>query len=96
MQQLVKAMRQSGLIRFIEHFAEAFPNMHLKDLVVDEIGPGREVVVGGRRVMNFGSDSFLGLDQDPRVLDAVRRGLDRWGTHNGASRAFSKAGPRRP
>ena len=89
MQQLVKAMRQSGLIRFIEHFAEAFPNMHLKDLVVDEIGPGREVVVGGRRVTNFGSDSFLGLDQDQRVIDAVRRGLDRWGTHNGASRAFS-------
>src|SRR5262249_38384373 len=35
-----------------------------------------------------GSDSFLGLDRDPRVQDAVRRGLDRWGTHNGASRAF--------
>ena len=40
-------------------------------------------------VINFGSDSFLGLDQDPRVQEALRRGISKWGTHNGASRAFS-------
>jgi 7-keto-8-aminopelargonate synthetase-like enzyme len=89
MQHLTRALRQNGLIRFIEHFAELFPTTHLKDLVVDEIGPGRRMIVGGREVTNFGSDSFLGLDQDPRVMEAVRRGLGRWGTHNGASRAFS-------
>ena len=43
----------------------------------------------GRTVVNFGSDSFLGLDQDLRVKDAIRRGVERWGAHNGASRAFS-------
>ncbi len=89
MEQLVRGMRQSGLIRFMEHFAEAFPDAHLKDLVVDEVLPGRRIVVAGRTVVNFGSDSFLGLDQDRRVIDAVHRGLERWGTHNGASRAFS-------
>jgi 7-keto-8-aminopelargonate synthetase-like enzyme len=89
MKTLAQVMRQNGLIRFIEHFAERFPTTHLKDLVVDEIGPGREILVNGRRVINFGSDSFLGLDQDPRVREAVRRGVDRWGTHNGASRAFA-------
>src|SRR4051812_31988088 len=89
MQKLAQALRQNGLIRFIEHFAEQFPTGHLKDLVVDEIGPDRAIVVGGHRVINFGSDSFLGLDQDERVQAAVRRGTDRWGTHNGASRAFA-------
>ncbi len=89
MQQLVRVMRQSSIIRFIEHFAELFPTAHLKDLVLDEIGPGRRIVVNGREVVNFGSDSFLGLDQDQRVQAAVCRGLARWGTHNGASRAFS-------
>jgi glycine C-acetyltransferase len=89
MKKLAQAMRQNGLIRFIEHFAELFPTSHLKDLVVDEIGPGREVLVNNRRVVNFGSDSFLGLDQDARVQEAVRRGVTRWGTHNGASRAFA-------
>jgi len=31
----------------------------------------------------------LGLDQDPRVQEAIIRGVERWGTHNGASRAFA-------
>jgi len=89
MQLLGQAMRQHGLVRFVEHFAERFPHCHLKDLVVDEVDPQRGMVVNGRRVVNFGSDSFLGLDQDPRVQEAVIRGVKRWGTHNGASRAFS-------
>jgi 7-keto-8-aminopelargonate synthetase-like enzyme len=91
MQQLAAALRQNGLIRFIEHFAELFPraDSHLKDLVVNRVGPGRSMEVEGRTVVNFGSDSFLGLDQDPRVQEAVRRGVAAWGAHNGASRAFS-------
>lgn len=89
MQHLVGALRQNGLVRFIEHFAELFPTCHLKDLVVDRMGPDRVIEVEGRTVVNFGSDSFLGLDQDERVLEAVRRGLEVWGAHNGASRAFS-------
>jgi 7-keto-8-aminopelargonate synthetase-like enzyme len=89
MQQLASVLRQNGLIRFIEHFAELFPTTHMKDLSVDELGPHRTMKVGDRTVINFGSDSFLGLDQDPRVQEAVCRGVRRWGTHNGASRAFS-------
>ncbi|HEV3256923.1 MAG TPA: pyridoxal phosphate-dependent aminotransferase family protein, partial [Gemmataceae bacterium] len=89
MQQLAQVLRQNGLIRFIEHFAELFPDTHLKDVVVDESSPNRHIVVDRHEVVNFGSDSFLGLDQDPRVQEAVVRGIERWGTHNGASRAFS-------
>jgi 7-keto-8-aminopelargonate synthetase-like enzyme len=89
MQKLAKALRQNGLVRFIEHYAELFPSSHQKDLVVDEIRSDRTIVVDGREVVNFGSDSFLGLDQDPRVQDAVIQGIRKWGTHNGASRAFA-------
>ena len=80
MRNLAAVMRQNGLIRFIEHFQALYPTSHLKDLVVDRIGPNRRMEVCGREVVNFGSDSFLGLDQDPRVMEAVRRGLDKWGT----------------
>src|SRR5579884_555089 len=89
MQQLAQVLRQNGLIRFIEHFAELFPTTHLKDVVVQEVGPNRSITIDGRQVINFGSDSFLGLDQDSRVQQAVTDGVNRWGTHNGASRAFS-------
>jgi 7-keto-8-aminopelargonate synthetase-like enzyme len=89
MHELNRVLRQNGLIRYIEHFQERFPTSHLKDLVVDQMGSDRTMTVQGRQVVNFGSDSFLGLDQDPRVQDAVIRGTRQWGTHNGASRAFS-------
>jgi 7-keto-8-aminopelargonate synthetase-like enzyme len=89
MQQLTATLRRNGLVRFLDHFAQQFPDSHLKDLVVEELGPGRFMQVDGRRVVNFGSDSFLGLDQDPRVQEALVRGVHRWGTHNGASRAFA-------
>lgn len=89
MQILGQAMRQHGLVRFMEHYAREYPDAHLKDLVVDHLGPNREMEVAGRRVINFGSDSFLGLDQDPRVQAAIVNGVKRWGAHNGASRAFA-------
>jgi 7-keto-8-aminopelargonate synthetase-like enzyme len=89
MQNLAQAMRQHGLVRFVEHYAKEFPDAHLKDLVVDRLGPHREMEVQGKEVVNFGSDSFLGLDQDPRVKAALCHGIQAWGTHNGASRAFA-------
>jgi glycine C-acetyltransferase len=87
-QHLYQSLRSNGVARFVEHFMSLFPDSHMKDLVVDAVGPGREIVVAGRRVVNFGSDSFLGLDQDPRVRSAIIRGVQKWGTHNGSSRAF--------
>jgi 7-keto-8-aminopelargonate synthetase-like enzyme len=86
---LLKAVRQNTLVKIIEQFEAAYPDVHLKDLIVDRTGPGRVIEVNGKDVVNFGSDSFLGLDQDPRVLAAIREGLMRWGAHNGASRAFA-------
>ena len=89
MRRLAETLRRSSIVRFLDHFAHLYPDSHMKDLVVDEIGPGRELLVNGHRVINFGSDSFLGLDQDPRVREALERGVRTWGTHNGASRAFA-------
>jgi 7-keto-8-aminopelargonate synthetase-like enzyme len=89
MKRLTETLRKSSIVRFLDHFASLFPDSHMKDMVVDEVGPGRAMRVDGHRVINFGSDSFLGLDQDPRVIEALERGVRKWGTHNGASRAFA-------
>jgi glycine C-acetyltransferase len=90
--RLSSAIRQNSLVKMFEQFDGAYRDIHLKDLTIDETGPGRLIRVGGRRLTNFGSDSFLGLDRDPRVLESIRLGLERWGTHNGASRAFASVG----
>ncbi len=87
--KLTQALRQNTLVRIIEEIEQEYPEIHLKDLVVEELGAGREIRVQGRWVINFGSDSFLGLDRDNRVIEAIRLGLDRWGSHNGSSRAFA-------
>ncbi len=40
---------------------------------------GAEVAVGGRRVLNFCANNYLGLASDPRVVAAAQKTLDQWG-----------------
>ncbi|MBE0564493.1 MAG: glycine C-acetyltransferase [Krumholzibacteria bacterium] len=43
-------------------------------------GPqGAAITVGGREVLNFCANNYLGLASDPRVVEAAKRTLDRWG-----------------
>jgi 7-keto-8-aminopelargonate synthetase-like enzyme len=87
--RLADALYETQLIRHFHHLFEHCPDLHMKDMTVEEVGPGRRVRIRGQWVVNFGSDSFLGLDQDPRLHAALERGIKRWGSHNGTSRAFA-------
>jgi len=43
-------------------------------------GPqGAEITVGGKTVLNFCANNYLGLAADPRVVEAAKRTLDQWG-----------------
>ncbi len=56
---------------------------------VVESPAGRELVVEGRRLLNFCSNDYLGLAADPRVCAAFKAGVDRWGVGSGASHLVS-------
>jgi 7-keto-8-aminopelargonate synthetase-like enzyme len=87
--ELTSGLKRNGLVRFFEHYEKLHPDTHFKDLTVQAMDDDRGMWIGGKRLVNFGSDSFLGLDRHPRVLAALKRGVDAWGAHNGTSRAFS-------
>ena len=59
--------------------------------VEDEVLDGRHVTIHGRRLLNFGSCSYLGLETDPRMKAAVRDAVDRFGTQFSSSRTYASA-----
>jgi 7-keto-8-aminopelargonate synthetase-like enzyme len=87
--QLTQHLSDHKVTRLALQFLDGNEDLHLKDLPFDDMTDDRRAEYRGNRFWNFGSDSFLGLDRDPRVLAAIRDALPKWGSHNGASRAFS-------
>ena len=69
--RLIDSLARTGMTRFFRRLFDDYPDLLMKDLTVDDVGPNRAIKTGGRWVTNFGSDSFLGLDQDDRVKAAV-------------------------
>lgn len=49
-------------------------------------GPqGAEIMLAGRKLLNFSSNDYLGLAAHPALADAARRGLEKYGTGSGAA-----------
>lgn len=47
---------------------------------------GTRLQIGGRRLLNFSSNDYLGLANDPVLKDAAKAAVDRYGVGSGASR----------
>ena len=45
-----------------------------------------EVVISGKKVLMFGSNSYLGLTNHPKVKEAAKQAIDKYGTGCGGSR----------
>jgi len=54
-----------------------------------ESAPGAHVTVGGRELVCFSSNNYLGLANHPAIRAAVKAAVDRWGFGSGASRLVS-------
>ena len=64
----------------------------------DAIGPrgvlsDGGLLSGGRRVVSFASNDYLGLSAHPKVLAAAHDAIDKWGAGAGASRLVSGSRP---
>jgi glycine C-acetyltransferase len=56
--------------------AEGF---HKSERVIETPQAPRIGIAGGRQVLNFCANNYLGLADDPRLVHAAKDGLDRWG-----------------
>ena len=57
------------------------------DTVIDEVCSATDVIIAGRRTLMCGSNNYLGLSFDSRVLAAAREAIDREGAGTTGSRA---------
>ncbi|HSC34450.1 MAG TPA: 8-amino-7-oxononanoate synthase [Thermodesulfobacteriota bacterium] len=68
---------------------------HIRDKnlyrALTELGTGQspEITIDGKRYILLASNSYLGLSVDPRVVDAAREALEKYGTGSGGSRLVS-------
>jgi len=54
-----------------------------------ETGQSPEVTIDGKKYVLLGSNSYLGLSVDPKVVEAARLALEKYGTGSGGSRLVS-------
>jgi 8-amino-7-oxononanoate synthase len=74
-----------------ETLAQELQNLAARDLrrrltEVEEVLPGGKVRLGGQVLLNLSSNDYLGLSQDPRLIEAAQQAAAHWGVGAGASR----------
>ncbi len=70
----LEALRRAGLYRELRR-------------VENEQGP--TLLIGGREVINFSSNNYLGIANHPALAEAAKQAIDRYGCGSGASRLIS-------
>ncbi len=93
LEKLSEHLRKDRYVRVALSFLEKIGGAHMKDMRMEACDEHRVSWIEGRQVVNFGSANFLGLDFDPRLQAAVRRGSERWGVHQYSSRSFYSIEP---
>src|SRR5580704_15930522 len=56
---------------------------------VVESAQDTEVIIDGKRVLMFGSNSYLGLTNHPRIKEAAKKAIDKYGTGCAGSRMLN-------
>ena len=70
----------------LESLRARFLDRHLREITWTQ---GFEIEIGGRRLVNFSSNDYLGLANDPRLRERATAAIDEFGVGAGASRLIT-------
>ncbi len=83
-------MSKQGPLAWIEEELAALQEQGLLTTIRELESPqGAWLVVDGQRVLNFGSNNYLGLANDPRLVAGAKEAMDRLGRGAGAVRTIA-------
>lgn len=51
---------------------------------------GREVMIGGKKLINFNAINYLGLESHPEMIESAQQAIAKWGTLAGSARAAAE------
>ena len=77
---------QNVFVEQLKALRAASLDRHLRELSSSQ---GSEIEIDGRRLVNFSSNDYLGLANDPRLREAAMAAIDEFGLGAGASRLIS-------
>lgn len=82
--------RADRLLRIVRRNAAKLRDVGMSNIVIeDEEFHGDTIVLGGRKLGNFGLCSYLSLGDDPRLKEAAKDAIDRYGTSYSSSPYYS-------
>lgn len=79
-----------GLMSQFERLKAEVPQYYT---VVDDVRPGREILVQGRWMTDFGSCGYLGLEERPEIAHAATAMHLKWGSQRWSTRAVGLPRP---
>lgn len=90
MEKALSPTRGDRLLRVFKRIAVDMRDAGLsRQLIGDQQFSGDSIALNGSRVLNFGLCSYLGLGDDPRLKEAAKTAVDRFGASYSSSIAYT-------
>jgi 8-amino-7-oxononanoate synthase len=83
---LLENRMDNRTFRFYAEHAKSVPNSYCQLQSIN----GREVVIGGKRLINFNAINYLGLESHPEMIESAQQAIAKWGTLAGSARAAAE------
>lgn len=86
--------RKMGTLDVINDYAELGRSKDIIYMTTDKkVIAGKEIQIRGKELINFGSCSYFGLEQDPRLIQSAKDYMDEYGVQFSSSRSYLSCHP---